>query len=65
MESRILRCPAVVRRTGLSKASIYRMIKAGKFPKPIKLGVRAVGWPSDDVEAWIRRRREEEHGVQL
>jgi prophage regulatory protein len=50
------RLPSVVRRTTLSRSHLYALIKAGKFPKPIKLGARSVGWRVEDVEAWIAAR---------
>ena len=54
--SRILRLPDVMQATGLSKASIYLGIKHGTFPRPVKLGARAVGWPSEVVEGWMKSR---------
>ena len=56
MESQILRCPEVMRLTGLSKATLYRAVKAGEFPKPVKLTARAVGWRRKDVEHWLASR---------
>lgn len=44
-----LRLPEVKRETGLSKATIYRKIKAGEFPKPVPLSDNAVGW----FQGWI------------
>ncbi len=41
--------PAV---TGLGLSTIYELIAAGDFPKPIKLGRRAVGWPEAEIDAW-------------
>jgi prophage regulatory protein len=38
--------------SGLSRASIYRLIKAGKFPAPFSLGTGAVRWKQSDVVAW-------------
>lgn len=32
------------------------MQREGKFPKPVKIGVRAVGWIAEDVLAWIARQ---------
>ena len=55
-EARILRIKKVNERTGLSRSTLYLLIKAGKFPAPIALGARAVGWLSSDVEAWIESR---------
>ncbi len=47
------RLPSVAVQTGLSKSEIYRRIKAGTFPQPLKLGVRAVAWPAASVDAWV------------
>ncbi|OZB36173.1 MAG: hypothetical protein B7X44_07170 [Halothiobacillus sp. 15-55-196] len=52
----IHRLPSVKTLTGLSRSSIYRLIADGKFPKPIKLGERAIGWKQDDLEAWLESR---------
>lgn len=49
----ILRLPSVMSRTGLSRSSIYLGISRGTFPKQIKLGVRAVGWVSSEIECWL------------
>lgn len=61
----ILRLPAVKARTGLSRSSIYLRIAQGRFPKPISLGGRAVGWIESDIQAWLQQRidatRESEH----
>lgn len=48
----ILRWKDVIRLTGLSQSTISRQIKAGKFPKPVKIAKRAVGWPEDQLTAW-------------
>ncbi len=55
----MLRRPAVERVTGLSRSSIYAMIAEGQFPRPIRLGKRAVGWPQKDIEQWLANRRGE------
>jgi prophage regulatory protein len=49
----ILRCNQVKERTGLSRSTIYLRIQEGTFPKPVNLGIRAVGWPSGEVAAII------------
>jgi len=49
----ILRLPAVIQRTGLSRSTIYTLIKGGRLKPPISLGARAVGWLSSDVDAFI------------
>ena len=55
---RILRLPAVRRRTGLSRSSIYLRISEGRFPEPISLGTRAVGWVESEVTDWLKRQIE-------
>ncbi len=53
MVQQILRRKEVEKRLGLSRSSIYIMMAEGRFPKPIKLGRRAVGWRSDDLQNWL------------
>lgn len=42
---------------GMSKSSIYSAMKNSQFPKPIKLGARAVAWPESTIAEWISSRR--------
>lgn len=53
---RILRLPELERRTGTRKPTIYRWIRDDAFPRPIKIGTRAVGWIEDEVYQWIESR---------
>ena len=55
---RILRLPLVRERTGLSRSSIYLRISEGRFPRPISLGERAVGWLESEIAEWLNRRIE-------
>ena len=48
------RLPTVVAQTGLSKSEIYRRIKVGTFPRPLKLGARAIAWCASDIEVWVK-----------
>lgn len=52
----ILRLRQVRDLTGLSRSSIYSYIAAGTFPRPFRLGPRAVGFSHAAVEAWIAAR---------
>lgn len=50
----ILRRRQVEKRIGLTRSPLYARIKAGTFPKPIRLGnSRAVGWLEHEVDAWL------------
>lgn len=59
-QERLLRRPEVERLTGLGRSALYAAMAAGQFPKPIKLGVRAIAWPASWIDAWIQSRI---HGV--
>lgn len=50
---RLLRRPDVQNVTGLSRSTLYAMIAEGTFPKPVRLGKRAVGWRASDIAAWL------------
>ena len=54
----ILRLPDVKKRTGLSKSTIYERVSDGRFPRPIALGERSVGWIESEIDAWIAKRVE-------
>ena len=45
--------------TGLGRSTIYAHMDAGIFPRPIKLGPRAVGWLQKEIEEWIELRLSE------
>jgi prophage regulatory protein len=45
-------------RLNVSGSSIWNWVKAGKFPKPIKLSENTTAWNAADVEAWAQSRIE-------
>lgn len=51
-----LRMPSVMRRTGLARSTIYRMVAERRFPSPVKLAGRAVGWRCIDLDRWSESR---------
>lgn len=53
---RFLSLHEVRARTGLSRATIYRLQKAGAFPAAYQLGSRAVRWSERELEAWLASR---------
>lgn len=59
MERRILRRAEVEAKTGFKRAHIYALMKDGKFPKAMRLGIRAVGWDSAEIDQWICDRLQE------
>ena len=55
-ERRILRLDEVEAKSGFKRAHIYSLMKKGEFPQALRLGVRAVGWDSTEVDLWIIER---------
>ena len=53
---KILRRPALLARVGISQATVYRMMSRGEFPRPVRVGQRATGWRTDEVEEWLASR---------
>jgi prophage regulatory protein len=51
-----LKLPAVKRKTGKSRSSIYASIKEGTFPLPVRIGPRAVAWSSIAIAEWQEAR---------
>ena len=56
MVTAILRLPNVKARTGLSRSTIYLRISEGRFPKPVSLGGRAVGWVEEEITDWLNEQ---------
>lgn len=56
---RLIRMSEVETLTGLGKTSIYELMKAGKFPRSIRLHARLVAWPETTVLSWIQSRIQE------
>lgn len=53
---RMLRLADVVKKVGLCRASIYKMINASCFPQPRRLGPNSVRWVDVEVDEWLRAR---------
>lgn len=53
---RLLRRPEVESRVGLKRSTIYRLMDAGEFPRPVQITRVAVGWVEAEIDEWITRR---------
>ena len=54
--TRLIRMPEVLSKTGYQKSWVYRLISENQFPKPIKLGRRAVAFIEIEVDEWILQK---------
>lgn len=48
----------VLGRVPVSRTTLWRMEREGRFPKRIKLSANRVGWIAEEVEQWIQSRKE-------
>lgn len=56
MAEKYIRRPAVEELTGLGRTTIYKLMNAGEFPRPVKITGKAVAWPESAVVAWLASR---------
>lgn len=54
----VLRLRDVIKMTGLSRSTLYKLIIKGQFPKQIHLTPRTSGWLSSEIEEWISEKAE-------
>jgi prophage regulatory protein len=53
---RLLRLPDIIARVGLRRSAIYERIALGTFPRPVKIGERAIAFLEEEIEEWLRTR---------
>ena len=53
---RLLHREEVETRVGLARTTLYRKMREGSFPIPVKVGARAVRWPASEIEEWLAGR---------
>jgi len=54
-KERLLRLPEVLHRVGYKRSRFLDLVRQGQFPKPVRLGVRAVAWPESIIDALVER----------
>ncbi|MBM7342735.1 AlpA family transcriptional regulator [Erwinia sp. INIA-01] len=62
MTQTLIRLPEVQRRTGYSKAWIYRLMSQKRFPSAVKIGTRAIAFIESEVDEWVNQRIAESRG---
>ncbi len=55
-KSNAVRIAKVCDQTGISRTQIYRLIKSGDFPRPVKLSTRIVAWNEDTISDWLDQK---------
>jgi len=61
--NRVIDLDEVMRRTTLSRSTIYDWMEKGLFPGSIELGPRRVGWLESHIDSWIAQRAAASHAA--
>ena len=56
---RFLRLPEILRRVPYSEAHIWRLEKAGKFPRRVRIGANRIAWVESEVNNWVSSKLQE------
>lgn len=59
MAIRIIRINEAAKRAGLGRSTIWKKIKSGEFPSPIRLTARTVGFDEAELDAFLESRKAE------
>ena len=51
---KLLTAKEVTAIVGLSRPAIYAAMSKGRFPRPMKLGLKSVRWRVSDIDAWLQ-----------
>lgn len=54
---KLLRANDVIKILGISLVTLWRMRRAGQFPEPVSISVRAVGWKEATIHEWVESRK--------
>lgn len=65
MTDKMLRASDVMTRTGLSRTTLWRRVRAGTFPAPIQLGENSIGWPASAIDSWLANRPQRTYGAEM
>ena len=64
MNDPMLRPAEVSERTGLSRTTLWRQVRAGTFPPPLSLTESAIGWKTSTIDAWLANRPQRTYGAE-
>jgi prophage regulatory protein len=56
--TRLVKKPTVLARMTWSDTTLWRRVRDGSFPQPIRISPGRVAWRESDIEAWITARAE-------
>jgi prophage regulatory protein len=53
---RFLRVSEVMAKVGLAETALYSLMQKGMFPRPVKIGTRALRWSERELDQWMQAR---------
>ena len=62
--TRVIRKPELLSRVPLSDPTIWRLERAGKFPRHLQLGGNSVGWFEAEIEAWLAKKAADRDSIE-
>ncbi|HWK32119.1 MAG TPA: AlpA family phage regulatory protein [Hyphomicrobium sp.] len=62
-ETRILSPKAVAVRTSLSRTTLWRLVRQGEFPAPLKLSANRIGYPEEAINRWLKSRMSQAEAI--
>jgi prophage regulatory protein len=62
---RLIQVKEVIRLTSVSRTQLHRLVKAGSFPRPCKIGAARKAWSLEEVRRWIAERRAESRALPI
>ena len=61
----VLKLPTVIKLSGLARATIYKHIKTGNFPQPIKMTSKSIGFIEHEIEKWLQEKADQRPALNL
>ena len=55
----IIRKRALSQKLAVSECTLWRWVRSGRLPAPIRLGPNTVGWREADIDTWLEQRASE------
>jgi prophage regulatory protein len=56
-----IRLKEVLRQVPISRSSVWRLAKLGKFPRPVRLTDRCTAWKQEEIQAWLASKETASH----
>ena len=50
--TRFIRTAKILEITKMGRTTLWRLVKAGQFPKPVHIGPNSIAWRESDYESW-------------